>query len=121
MTIHPSPEKILTLSQMSHKKASTIQALFLDRELSGDQSAALNMSENPKDLAVATGLEKVNSYPVPKKGSTKEYSNHGTVARISHASKVMLKILHARLQYYIIQELPDIQEMTLPGLHMNLG
>ena len=60
MTIYPSPGKILTLSQMSQKKASTIQALFLDRELSGDQSATLNRSENPKYLAVATGLEKVN-------------------------------------------------------------
>ena len=47
--------------------------------------------------------------PVPKKGSTKECANHLTVALISHASKVMLKILHARLQYYANQELPDAQ------------
>ena len=47
--------------------------------------------------------------PVPKKGSTKECANHLTVALISHASKVMLKILHARLQYYTNQELPDAQ------------
>ena len=40
MTIHPSPEKMLTLSQMLRKKANTIQALLLDRDLSGDQSAA---------------------------------------------------------------------------------
>ena len=53
---------------MSQKKASTIQALFLDRELSGDQSATLNRSENPKYLAVATGLEKVNSYPNSQEG-----------------------------------------------------
>ena len=38
--------------------------------------------------------------PVPKKGSTKERSNHQTIALLSHASKVMLKILHARLQHY---------------------
>ena len=68
MTIHPSPEKILTLSQMLHKKANTIQALLLDRDLSGDQSAALNLSVNPKDLAVVTGLEKVNSYPNSQEG-----------------------------------------------------
>ena len=47
--------------------------------------------------------------PIPKKGSTKECSDHQTVALISHASKVMLKILHARLQHYANQELPDVQ------------
>ena len=47
--------------------------------------------------------------PIPKKGSTKECANHQTIALISHASKVMLKILHARLQHYVNQELPDVQ------------
>ena len=47
--------------------------------------------------------------PFPKKGSTKECANHRTIALISHASKVMLKILHARLQHYVNQELPDVQ------------
>ena len=47
--------------------------------------------------------------PVPKKGSTTECANHWTIALISHASKVMLKILHAWLQYYANQELPDVQ------------
>ena len=46
---------------------------------------------------------------VPKKGSSKECSNHGTVVLVSHDSKVMLKILHTRLQHYATQELPDIQ------------
>ena len=46
---------------------------------------------------------------VSKKGSTKECANHQTVAVIFHASKVMLKILHARLQHYANQELPDVQ------------
>ena len=46
---------------------------------------------------------------IPKKGRTKEYANYQTIAHISHASKVMLKILHARLQYYANQELPDVQ------------
>ena len=50
-------------------------------------------------IAVATGLEKVSSghIPIPKKGNAKECSNYGTIALISHASKVMLKILQARL------------------------
>ena len=47
--------------------------------------------------------------PIPKKDNAKECSNYHTVAFISHASKVMLKILQARLQHYVNQELPDIQ------------
>jgi len=47
--------------------------------------------------------------PIPKKGSTKECDNHHTIVLIFHSSKVMLKILHARLQYYAKQELPDVQ------------
>ena len=47
--------------------------------------------------------------PIPKKGNAKECSDYCTVALISHASKVMLKILQARLQQYVNQELPDIQ------------
>ena len=46
--------------------------------------------------------------PIPKKGNAKEYSNYHTVALISHSSKVMLKILQARLQQYVNQELTDI-------------
>ena len=47
--------------------------------------------------------------PIPKKGNAKEYSNYCTIALISHASKVMLKILQARLQQYMNRELPDSQ------------
>ena len=47
--------------------------------------------------------------PIPKKGNSKECSNYRTMALISHASKVMLKILQARLQQYMICELPDVQ------------
>ena len=47
--------------------------------------------------------------PIPKKRNAKEYSNYGTIALISHASKVMLKILQARLQQYMNRELPDVQ------------
>ena len=47
--------------------------------------------------------------PIPKKGNAKECSNYCTIALISHASKVMLKILQARLQHYVNQEPPDVQ------------
>ena len=47
--------------------------------------------------------------PIPKKGNAKECSNYHTIVLISHTSKVMLKILQARLQQYINHELPDIQ------------
>ena len=59
--------------------------------------------------AVATGLEKSVFIPIPKKGNAKECSNYRTVALISHASKVMLKIPQARLQQYVNGELPDVQ------------
>jgi len=47
--------------------------------------------------------------PIPKKGNAKECSNYHTIALISQASKVMLKILQARLQQYVNRELPDVQ------------
>ena len=49
------------------------------------------------------------SIPIPKKGKGKECSNYCTIALISHASKVMLKILQARVQQYVNRELPDVQ------------
>ena len=67
------------------------------------------MPANLENSAVATGLEKVSFIPVPKKGDAKECSNYHTIALISHASKVMLKILQARLQQYVNLELPDVQ------------
>ena len=47
--------------------------------------------------------------PIPKKGNAKESSNYCTIALISHASKVMLKILQAGLQQYVNHELPDVE------------
>ena len=67
------------------------------------------MPANLENSAVATELEKVNFHPIPKKGNAKECSNYRTIALISHASKVMLKILQARLQQYMNRELPDVQ------------
>ena len=58
---------------------------------------------------MATGLKKSGFIPVPKKGDAKACSNHHTTALISHVSKVMLKILQARLQQYMNRELPDVQ------------
>ena len=52
-------------------------------------------------------LEKVSFHSNPKKGNAKECSNYYTIALISHASKVILTILQARLQQYVNQELPD--------------
>ena len=67
------------------------------------------MPANLENSTVTTGLEKVNFIPVPKKGNVKECSNYHTIAFISHASKVMLKILQTRLQQYMNRELPDVQ------------
>ena len=67
------------------------------------------MPANLENSAVATGLEKVSFHSIPKKGNAKECSNYRTVALISHASKIMLKILQARLQQYVNHELPDVQ------------
>ena len=53
--------------------------------------------------------------PIPKKGNAKECSNYCTIALISHASKVMLKILQARFQQYVNRELPDVQARFRKG------
>ena len=56
-----------------------------------------------------TSYRRQGSRPSPWKRNAKEYSNYCTIAFISHASKVMLKILQARLQQYVNRELPDVQ------------
>ena len=68
------------------------------------------MPANLENSAVATGLEKVSFHSNPK-----ECSNNRTIALISHASKVMLKILQARLQQYVKHELPDVQACFRKG------
>ena len=67
------------------------------------------MPANLENSAVATGLEKVSFIPIPKKYNAKECSNYCTIVLSSHASKVMLKILQARLQQYVNCKLPDVQ------------
>ena len=59
------------------------------------------MPGNLENSAVVKGLEEVSFHSKPKKGNAKECSNYHTVALISHSSKVMLKILQARLQQYV--------------------
>ena len=66
------------------------------------------MPANLENSAVTTGLEKSVFILIPKKGNAKECSNHCTIAFISHASKVMLKILQARLKQYVNRQLPDV-------------
>ena len=73
------------------------------------------MSANLENSAVATGMEKSVFIPTPKKGNAKECSNYCTIALISHTSKVMLKILQARLQQCVNHELPDVQASFRKG------
>ena len=67
------------------------------------------MPANLENSAVATGLGKVSFHSVPKKGNAKECSSYHTIALISRASKVMLKIFQDRLKQYVDREFPDIQ------------
>ena len=67
------------------------------------------MPANLENPAVATRVEKISFHSKPKERQCKECSNYRTIALISHASKVMLKILQARLQQYVNHELPDVQ------------
>ena len=92
---------------------------------SGDDGIPVELFQIPKDDAVKVlhsicqHIWKTQQWPqdwkrsvfilIPKKGDAKECSNYCTIALISHASKVMLKILQARLQQYMNRELPDVQ------------
>ena len=67
------------------------------------------MPANLESPAMATGLDKVSFHSNQKNGNAKECSNYRTIALILHVSKVMLKILHARLQQYMNHELPGVQ------------
>ena len=67
------------------------------------------MPANLEHSAVATGLENISFHSNPKGRQCQECSNCSTTALISHSSKVMLKILKARLQQYVNRELPDVQ------------
>ena len=67
------------------------------------------MKANLENSAVVTALEKVNFHSNPKERQCQKCSNYHTIALISHTSKVMLKILQARLQQDVNREFPDVQ------------
>ena len=92
----------MSLRKHHYKKASGGDGipveLFLILKFDAVKSPILNMPANLENSTVATGLERSAFIPIPKKGNAKECANYSTIALISHASKVMLKILQARLQ-----------------------
>ena len=67
------------------------------------------MSANLENSIVATGLEKVIFHSNPQKGNAKENSNYCSIRIISHANKMMIKILQAKLQQYVNRKLSDEQ------------
>ena len=73
------------------------------------KSAALNMPANLETQEWPQDWKRSVFTLIPKKGKAKECSNYCTIVLVSHASKVMLKILQARLQQYMDHELPDVQ------------
>ena len=80
------------------------------------------MPANLENTAVAGGLENVSFIPIPKKGNAKEYSNYCTTSLISHTSKVMLKILQARLQQYVTVNFQmfklDLEKAEEPAINL---
>ena len=66
------------------------------------------MPTNLENAVVAQDWKRSVFIPIPKKGNAKECSDYRTIVLISHASKVMFKILQARLQQYVNRELPDV-------------
>ena len=110
-SIHCSPRSVSTLSMTSLLLLHTCQcslthtapglpAFLLNHTVTCPEASPLllNMPANLENLAVTTGLEKVSFHSNPKKGNAKVCSNYCTITLISHASKVMLKILQVRLQ-----------------------
>ena len=73
------------------------------------------MPSNLENSAVATGLEKVSFHSNPKEGQCQECSNYQKITFISHAGKVILKILQTRLQQYVNLELPDVKTRFRKG------
>ena len=73
------------------------------------------MPANLENSAVVTGLKRSVFIPTPKKGNAKECSNYCTIALISYASKIMLRMLQARLQQCVKCELADVQARFRKG------
>ena len=79
------------------------------------------MPANLENSAVATGLENFRFHSNPKERNAKECSNYPTIALISHASKLMLKILQARLQQYVNHTLAEVQEIEKAGFLLSMS
>ena len=97
-----------TVPQMAINVFSPVNVNSKNRQLLG-RYCRLQVHHDHLCPALATDWKRSILSPIPKNGSTKECLNHWTIALISHASKVTLKILHAGLQHYVNQELPDVQ------------
>ena len=103
-----------TLHHLSHQGSQSYLWVISNPKRWCCQSAALTMPVNLENSAVAMGLEKV-SFHSNLKGNAKECSNYCTIAHISHASKLLLKTLQARLQQPMDWELPDVQPRFRKG------
>ena len=81
------------------------------------------MTANLENSAVATDWKRAAFIPIPKKGNAREYSNYCTIALISHASKVMLKILQARLQQNMTMNFQvfklDLEKLKEPEIKLS--
>ena len=117
MVAHPEPDILecevkWDLGSITRNKASGCDGIPVElfQSLKDDAVKVLqSICQQIWKTAVATGLEKVSFHSNPKERQCQKCSNYCTIALISHASKVMLKILQARLQHYVNCELPDIQ------------
>ena len=105
------------LGSITMNKASGVDGILVElfQILKDDVKMLHSMPTNLENSAVATGLEKVSFHFNPKERQCPKFSNYRTIALISHASKVMLKILQARLQQYVNRQLPDVQASFRKG------
>ena len=104
------PEVKWALGSITTNKASGGDGIRIELfQILKDESAELNMPANLENSAVTPGLEKVSFHSSTKERKCQKCSNYCTIALISHTSKMMLKILQARLQQYMNHGLPDVQ------------
>ena len=122
---HGNPLQYTCLENILEYEVKWALGIITTNKASGDDGIPVELAQILKDDAVKVlhsicqQIWKTQQWPqdwkmsvfipITKKGNTKECSNYRTIALISHASKVMLKILQARLQRYVNHELPDVQ------------
>ena len=109
---------------LEHEAKWALESIIMNKASGGDgipvalfqilkddavESAAVNMPANLETQQWPQDWKRSVFIPIPKKGNVKECSNYHIIALISHTSKVMLKILQARLQQHMTHELPDVQ------------